>query len=86
MSVQATSWVYEYSTATGADRLVLLAIADLWRRGRIVTKQTVAQNLAGNTAPPGKPSVGDKMRDTIQRAQALQARADQAKNQLQIGA
>ena len=28
MSVQATSWVYEYSTATGADRLVLLAIAD----------------------------------------------------------
>ena len=28
MSVQATSWVYEHSRATGADRLVMLALAD----------------------------------------------------------
>ena len=42
---------------------------------------------AAERAPQGKPTVGDKMRDTIQRAQALQERLDQqAPTQLQIGA
>lgn len=32
MSVQATTWVWEHSKATGSDRLVLLAIADAANR------------------------------------------------------
>jgi len=78
-------WAIDRNGSTPAETEA--AIADLWRRGRPVTKQTVAQTLRGAPAPAGKPTVGDKMRDTIQRAQALQARADQAKtNRLQIGA
>lgn len=43
---------------------------------------------AAERAPQGKPSTGDKMRDTIARAQALQDRADNAAGQtiLEIGA
>jgi hypothetical protein len=42
---------------------------------------------AAERAPQGKPTTGDKMRTTIERAQAAQARLDQQDpNQLQIGA
>jgi hypothetical protein len=42
---------------------------------------------AAERAPQGKPTTGDKMRNTLERSQALQARMDQQKqDQLQIGA
>lgn len=65
------------------------AIASLWRAGRAVTKQTVAQYLDGAISHSGKtakPTVDEKMLDTYARAKALQDQADQNTNQFQIGA
>ena len=41
---------------------------------------------AAERAPQAKPTTGDKMRDTVARAQALQDRMDKNPTQLQIGA
>lgn len=61
-------WAIEKNGSTPAATEA--AIADLWRKQRPVTKQTVAHILGG--APPAKPGVHEKMRNTYDLGKALQ--------------
>jgi hypothetical protein len=65
------------------------ALVGIYDMGKPITRQTVGQYLDGKLgAPQGKPTTGDKMRDTLARSQALQDRLNNSAPQtiLEIGA